>query len=296
MSWFIPAKTFVLGEYAALTGNPALLVTTTPYFELAMTAKKELQGIHPQSPAGRFWTDAGSDKGLNFTDPYNGLGGMGASSAQFIGAYLASISLSGKPYSQKELMDNYFNYAWSGAGLRPSGYDLLAQLSNGCVYINQNDSLCHSYDWPFSDMAFILLHTGEKLATHHHLQETILPDDITALSRIVKSAKNAFDMASSQALINDVNNYAKMLAQYGLVAEHSKSLLAWLNSQEEVFAAKGCGAMGADVLLLLVQDKACISFCNKLASQGFNILATSNNLYRQSLFANNMAKTLEISH
>ena len=36
MKWSIPAKTFILGEYAAIAQRSAILVTTTPYFEVKL--------------------------------------------------------------------------------------------------------------------------------------------------------------------------------------------------------------------------------------------------------------------
>ena len=55
MKWFIPAKTFLLGEYAALAEASAIILTTTPCFELSLSSKKGLSGIHPKSPAGLWW-------------------------------------------------------------------------------------------------------------------------------------------------------------------------------------------------------------------------------------------------
>ena len=55
-TWSIPAKTFLVGEYAALKEQSAILLTTTPCFELRLTSQPGLHGIHPQSPAGRIET------------------------------------------------------------------------------------------------------------------------------------------------------------------------------------------------------------------------------------------------
>ncbi|WP_229776915.1 hypothetical protein, partial [Alicyclobacillus cellulosilyticus] len=122
MVWSIPAKTFLLGEYAVLANGPALILTTSPCFKISMVAESSLSGIHPESPAGKYWTNCKQAKGLSFYDPYHGLGGMGASSAQFIGAYLASLTDS-EPVHVSSLLETYFNYAWNGKGLCPSGYD-----------------------------------------------------------------------------------------------------------------------------------------------------------------------------
>lgn len=59
MKWRIPTKTFLLGEYAALADLGAILLTTPPCFELTLTETPGLDGIHPDSPAGRWWQEAG---------------------------------------------------------------------------------------------------------------------------------------------------------------------------------------------------------------------------------------------
>ncbi len=104
MKWLIPAKTFLLGEYAALAGQSAVLLTTSPCFELSLSKEAGLHGIHPDSPAGRWWKEnAQSEVGLQWHDPYQGCGGLGASSAQFLGAYLASMYLQKRDIQQQEL-------------------------------------------------------------------------------------------------------------------------------------------------------------------------------------------------
>lgn len=94
MKWLIPAKTFLLGEYAALAGASAILLTTYPCFELTLTSKNnQLSEIHPKSPAGVWWQQQHLDHGLIWNDPYTERGGLGASSAQFLASYLASCFL-----------------------------------------------------------------------------------------------------------------------------------------------------------------------------------------------------------
>ena len=123
-SWEVPSKTFLVGEYIALSGHPAVLLTTTPCFKVQQIAEPKLINIHPLSPAGRLWNDAHCDFGLSFEDPYQGMGGMGASTAQFIGVFQAlNHQLSGEREEQA-LLEQYEQYAWSGKGRKPSGYDL----------------------------------------------------------------------------------------------------------------------------------------------------------------------------
>ncbi len=55
MKFFIPGKTFLVGEYAVLLGGAALGLATKPYFELT-EADDEKRGndFHSDSPAGRY--------------------------------------------------------------------------------------------------------------------------------------------------------------------------------------------------------------------------------------------------
>lgn len=278
-TWSIPAKTFLLGEYAVLKEGPALILTTTPCFQVSLTEEPGLQGIHPESPAGRYWADMGREDGLSFNDPFQGIGGMGASSAQFIGAYLATHETTFSP-DRGALLDAYFKYAWNGEGLKPSGYDVLAQSSLGCVYINKANKILETYLWPFPDLDFILIHTGQKLATHNHLQTVSLPSDMTDLSQIVEHGREALKTANSEHIIKAVNHYAHALQAYDLVAEHTKKLLNELSVQPEILAAKGCGALGSDVIFLLVAKDARDCVYNYLIAKGIRILATADNFYR----------------
>lgn len=296
MKWSIPAKTFLIGEYAALIGAPAIVLTTTPCFEVVLSHKPGLHGIHPESPAGRWWLAHGDkDKGLEWYDPYQGLGGMGASSAQFLGAYLACMYLQKKEPNQQDMLEAYLTCAWNGAGLLPSGYDVIAQSLSGCVYIEKQQRVCQIYQWPFADMIFFLLHTGQKLATHQHLQSTVLPNHVSALATIVKQAKKAFEQADSLQLIAAVDAYHQHLAEMNLVADHTLKCVEFFKKQKHVSAVKGCGALCADVLLLLVPMKKQEKMQHYLQTLGWTILATSENLHTgTALIEKNTIKRLEI--
>jgi mevalonate kinase len=102
------------------------------------------------------------------------------------------------------------------------------------------------------------------------------------LSVIVDRAKDAFLAADSQVLIDAVNSYHQQLTELNLVAEYSLQHVADFRKQADVLAAKGCGALGADVLFLLVPIKKQQSMRDQLTALGWNILATSDDLYSNS--------------
>ena len=283
MKWMMPAKTFLLGEYAALAGAPGIVLTTQPCFEMILTEVSGLEGIHPESPAGRWWSEQGNvDFGLKWFDPYQGRGGMGASSAQFLGAYLASEYLKNKTPTQAKMLAAYRQSAWSLEGIPPSAYDVQAQSLFGIVYIDRQHDVWQIYDWPFKDIDVVLLHTGQKLATHQHLKAMGLPKDIDVLAAIVDKAKIALAQSDSDLMVKAVNAYHVALEQMGLVAEHSLQHMAVLRARPDVLAIKGCGAMGADVLLVLVPAASPVTISHDLAQKGWTILATSADLYREN--------------
>lgn len=280
MKWNIPAKTFLLGEYAAIAENSAIILTTNPCFELSLTEKKGLDGIHPESPAGVWWQQQNikAQQGLSWHDPYNGCGGLGASSAQFLATYLACCKLQHITPDLNSMLNAYYQSSWSGEGLRPSGYDVIAQSQNGCVFINKQKKMLINYVWPFQDLSFFLLHTGMKLATHHHLQGTALPKHIHRLSAIVDEAKQSFEQTNSEQLIQCINNYHHQLHELNLIAPHSLDFIEQLKSHPEVLAIKGCGAMGADILLIITARDTAGSFGKKLTLKKWSIVATEESL------------------
>lgn len=280
MKWSIPAKTFLLGEYAAISGHSAIILTTTPCFELTLDDQNQLIQVHADSPAGIWWRNQNtSHKGLLWHDPYFGCGGLGASSAQFLGSYLASCALNHIKPQLTHLLESYDQVSWNNKGLKPSGYDVLAQSQSGCVFINKQRQQISCHDWPFADLSFILLHTGVKLATHHHLKDSALPKPVKRLSNLVDHAMNAFNTTHSHQLIQTINTYHQVLNQYHLVAPHSQQLIKQLlHEHREILAIKGCGALGADVILILLKKTELLSMKKKLTRSNKLILATEEQL------------------
>lgn len=285
MKWRIPAKTFLLGEYAALADLGAIILTTLPCFELTLTDTPGLDGIHPDSPAGRWWVKAGDQHyGLHWHDPLSHCGGMGASSAQFVGAYWASAFLNHHTPAQDEILKAYWQCAWQGKGLRPSGYDVLAQSSlssqmsdelPACLSIHRRDDRLDSYSWPFRDLVFIIAHTGDKLATHHHLFNTTLLDDVERLDALVSMAHHALIQLDTQALVDAVNGYHQALMSMNRVAKHTQQLMSNLRGQPGLLAIKGCGAMGADALICLTTLEGVPGIQNCLREMNLQVLARS---------------------
>jgi mevalonate kinase len=287
MSWQVsaPSKTFLVGEYVALQGGPTLILTTAPRFSLHITAYRQhyhpfkAQGITAASPAGQFLRQTADEwhgLGLNFYDPYHGIGGFGASTAQLVMVMafakwrkryqLSTLQIA---YDPETMVQNYQKLTWKGEGVAPSGADFIAQWhGNICLFHRQAKQLLQ-FEWPFPDIQWVLIHTGQKLVTHHHLCH--LPSvDTVPLATLAAQANQSLQTANAQEFVAAVQAYGDALQQQQLVTPFSKQLLTQLQQRPEVLAAKGCGAMGADVVLALIIKNQRHDFENWLRQQELN--------------------------
>lgn len=285
--WLIPAKTFLLGEYAALQNGRAILLTTSPCFEIKVSETLGFSGVHLESPAGKLWSHYGiNEYGLTWHDPYAGCGGLGASSAQFLGAYFAITAQRGQKSNVQELLELFWRFAWNGTGIRPSGYDIIAQSLSNCVFINGTDAPSNNSPWPFEDLGFIIVHTGNKLPTHLHLQQTPPIKEIDTLNQLVIQAEDSFQSNNSLGLISAVNSYYQSLLQMQLVSVNTQRIITDLASENIILAAKGCGAMGEDTILVLLDKRNFDSVTELFHNKKLKILATNNNLFQNLITSN----------
>lgn len=256
----LPGKTFLLGEYSVLTGGAALLAATGPRFclEIDMKGAGSCEGIHPHSPAGkwvRFHSSLFQRAQMKFFDPHTGKGGLGASSAQFIGVYvwsqLGDISPSewAHKLSPQNALQAYRSVAFSGEGVAPSGSDVMAQWVGGISQFRSQPFQLQNEEWPFADLSFSLWRTSLKVSTHHHLAQISIPT-YSDLSSSVDAGLSSFQSRNEAGFIAAVREFGFKLEAKGLIHSEVQPLLAQLRQHEVVLAAKGCGAMGADIIVL----------------------------------------------
>lgn len=258
MVFTIPGKTFLAGEYLALHEGPTLVFLSQPCFELSVkSGRGGISGIHAESPAGLFirkHQEYFANFDLEFKDPYAGRGGFGASTAQFLGSY--ALWLYKESHHQdmeklldfKHLLDAYYEVAWKGEGLRPSGADLVGQLKGSFTFFEKRRGLISVKSWPFDDLEFFLFHTGNKVATHEHLKN--LGDfSSESLEKSFALIRESFETHDSGLFAKGINSYAQSLQELNFTCEGTLSMLADMRQIPGVVAVKGCGALGADVIL-----------------------------------------------
>lgn len=309
----VASKTFLVGEYAALLKSPCLVLNTTPRFSLELRHKhNEFIAHHDNfnsiTPAGKFLHVHYKDfehNDIQFFDPHYGRGGFGASSAQFALLYLAQkyknkslgvipseardLPINGDPSSQKALLgmtvgneitgiiEAYQQYAWNGLGSKPSGADVISQLHGHICYIDFAKGKTETFDWPFEELDFFLVHTNNKLATHEHLK-FVKSIDCEPLNSITAHAYQAFKLNDPYLLIDSINAYSMALEKQGYVAANTQKILTELKKQDIILAAKGCGALGADVLLIVYAIEQQSQVKNWLNLRGFNIMASKKDI------------------
>ena len=254
----VPGKTFLLGEYVALSGGPSILAATGPRFVLEATkgTAAGAAAFSSASPAGKFLAKASPNLGgwsFRFSDPHKGKGGLGASSAQFALLYAFEkgfSSLAPESFDWGALLDDYLACAWSGEGQRPSGADVVAQLCGGLTHFDGREKRARQLKWSFTNLTFTLFRTGAKLATHEHLKRHMLTPTDT-LRESVHDATGAMETGDRELFVRAVREFSENLADAGLTAEATIRLIDDAEAKTGVIlAAKGCGAMGADVVAL----------------------------------------------
>lgn len=280
-----PSKTFLVGEYNVLKQSNAILINTLPRFELHLNtscpSNTEKQFLHIESPAAKFMADHKDifeSLEIKIIDPLHKLGGFGASSAEFLMVYyfyhwyMKAVPLAITDIN--EVISTYRTYAWQGRGYAPSGADVISQLIGGITII-ENDNY-HQMEWPFQGYSLLLAHTLQKQKTHEHLNQL---DEIPEhLNDTVVESINALKEQNPQNFIDTINRYQNLLEQSKLIASFTTSVLTELRSKSFVCAAKGCGAMGADVVLAMVKKENKEQTIDLMKSLGLKIIASENDL------------------
>jgi mevalonate kinase len=278
----IPSKTFILGEYLATQGEPCLIANTKPDFKLYLTPNNNVnhQGIAAHSPAGQYAQKLAhifNEFQVCFQDPHQQPGGFGASSAQFLALYAIYQHFINQNIEPHKLLQSYWRCYCQKQGLKPSGADVVAQFMGHLSYIDRNQNRFCNLLWPFEDINFYLLRTPNKVNTHLHLR-TAPPFNHLPLKNIMQAAWQALHNKDSQQMVACINDYYQALLQQQLVDPSSETLIATLMQQPWIQAAKGCGALGADVLLVITAPEYEAKLRHLASQLSLNLIASNEQL------------------
>ena len=255
-----PAKTFVLGEYGVLDNGPAILFNTAPRFKchISKGVKKSSIDFSKKSPASQ-WVKKNpvefSDVSLEWTDPFNGNGGLGFSAAQFNILYAYSCFLRGDSIEKIQPQKLWRNYReMKFEGWLPSGADVISQWVGGVCVFEQTPLSVESLTATFPEISFFVLKTGDQLNTHEYLKTLNLPD-VSDLKQIAQRGVDSMKSKKEDVFIDSIKEYGKALAEKNFITDKTKQILKKLSSIKEIRACKGCGAMGAETIILLFKKE-----------------------------------------
>lgn len=259
----IPAKTFIVGEYLALQTRQGLVLSTLPGFEMRFEQKPNWNPnqplpFHPESPAGLYFEKNKSQLSgyeISFYDPFlkNKKAGVGASTAQFLALY----KVVNQNFTDGDLLSEYLNLF--PLNNKPSGLDLVAQNHEGLSLIEKGN--VEKLEWVFNDLSLLIFFTGHKVATHEHIAK-LNEIKIDVFSEAYHKVKESFKAQESQKFIEGIQQYESELKVQGLMAQRTQELInaiknhPEINLNREILATKGCGALGADTFLLVVDRGA----------------------------------------
>ncbi len=278
-----PSKTFLIGEYAVLEGAPSILINTHPRFWFSIVKKKnngEGTVFHFDSAAGQ-WMKKHEEITQNYhiktIDPHGGKGGFGLSSAQFDLVYLLSLILKKCSLVETDLSQMWRSYRkLQFEGYKPGGADIVSQWVGGVCLFTCEPFSVRSITWPFLHLDFLLVRTGATLKTWEYLTDLSSRGEWPELSRIAREAMNAMDQFDRDAFVSAVKEYSDRLANLRLVHEATNKLLKKIDGISSVIVAKGCGAMGAEVVCVFFDPKNREEI--KLALKEETIVADSSQL------------------
>lgn len=252
----VPSKTFLAGEYAVLRQGPALILNTSPRFELVVRRGDfKVQGIPEGSPAWR-WIGARRPLLENFTvefrDPHEGKGGLGASGAQFLMVHTLTTFLQSsfsKVLVGAPIVDVWKDHHALSEGLG-SGADLLAQNAGWVSRVDMSELRAEALDWPYPELSWSVVRTHQKVPTHDHLKTL---DRMAPAVLAIPAAKcvSAFGQATSEVFVGHLKAFAQTLRDLGLHVPSTMTLIQLLERESWCLMAKGCGALGADTVLVL---------------------------------------------
>lgn len=280
-----PSKTFILGEYLALMGGPTLVAATDKRFELAVdfTGHKTLTGIHQDSPAGLMYgqfADMFDGLEISFIDPYNGAGGLGASSAQFVMmSALKKMLEHGLKTCFEELNPHtvwteYRNIFANTENWLPSGADVVNQLVGGITHFQWKPFKVERLSWDLTDLSFLIFKTPNKVSTHEHLSQ-LQNIDIEKLDHIASTTSFALKEQDAFQFVKGVTQYHEELEAQSLVCDESLELIDNLKKTDQVISVKGCGALGADTLFVVCEKQNVENLKGLAKVVGLQLIATN---------------------
>ena len=251
----IPGKVFIVGEYAVLSGLPAVVAAVGPTSSLA-ACESEMQSavtdFAQASPVGRLLKSQAKENQFHYEDPWKGSGGFGASTAQF--ALVLKHLIPQSDWKMAWTLYRKLMSENSNGKITPSGADLVAQWQGGVQVFNPatetTRDVYKSLDWSRLLVFSATQIKDRKVATHTHL-DALAIKDFSELKNPLMAAISAIDQGDVAKLGSCLTDYAEALSSMNLESPDARADRLALRALSGVLGVKGTGALQSDAMIVL---------------------------------------------
>lgn len=261
-----------------MRGMPTISVAVKPEFQFHSDSNKGFN-FHPESPAGLL--NPQEVQGV-LTDPYQGWGGMGLSTAEFILGYALKH---GEKVETLTVWQAYRKLLANNTNV-PSGVDLITQLEGGYVTTQMSSLKIERQAWGFQNLSWCLALTGNKLKTHEHLKSDLRDLNWSEVENINSEINLSFANRNEREFVTKLNDWRELLKKSRLETNLTTELISEIKKDKNVIFAKGCGAMGSDAIWILFHSDARVSLETLFKDKSFFIHdsdVANNGMARENL-------------
>jgi len=275
-----PGKAFLCGEYAVLSGAPAIVAAVSRRVTARWTRLPHRPELLPREALATM-TAAQDDFGqppyhlsVDTRRLYEGPNklGLGSSAAVAAASAAALAALRGLDLNAREVRDRVFATALRGhsaVAAQGSGGDVAAATYGGYVSVRRHggELLARPIEPP-SSLVFTLIWTGESARTSDLLArvsrlEALAPKIhdrcMAALKQYATEFSHAFHSNDGRAIIGTVHQYNACMSALGVAAQAPivttklRRVAQW--AEWHGGAAKPCGAGGGDLAVAFFLDR-----------------------------------------
>lgn len=148
-----------------------------------------------------------------------------------------------------------------------SGADLTAHLQGGISYFERKTNTRKKLAFRFANIGFSLFSTGIKIKTHEHLKtfrsDPMQLEKALGYEKIVLQMRQSLEENDEHLFVESINSSKDFLLTNNWVADSTMALLKIIdstdNNQKVILATKGCGALGADTIMVVHRQNIDIS-------------------------------------
>lgn len=256
------------------------ILLLTPFeFRLCLSSSDtfHISGIKENSPTYNFFKkhfEIFKNFSIDFYDPYKSQeflqkisknfsyeGGFGSSSAAFALIYKAYLEITKCEFCLDKYYEDFLESSKAKDTIyKPSGADICSQYANNHIIFDGRRKTFENIKLNLKNFGIAIFKTGVKVNTHEHIirLNSIDPSKLNffankAIEAILELKNQENQNFLIKNLADSINNFYNEAQKLGIVIESTKKWIDVLMTIDGVLAAKGCGALFADSIVLLFE-------------------------------------------